>query len=193
MHATSDERMPAGAPRPLARGGVMVKSGLVVLIVAVALATTALAQEPPCPESLVVAAGTSDFECRVVGDLHEITYQVRAPYPAAKVIEAVQAELRTKGWLPLADDPLNPGIRSSHVEGWSSFEDDSVKPHCTVYRWMADWVNLDGDILRFAFSYRSAGGEVEDLDELHVVGTFTPSKIARQELEKKLGQGRRKP
>jgi hypothetical protein len=152
------------------------------LITAVALsALSSSAQQQQCPDALVTIPGAKNVECSPYHGTHQISYDVDAHYPAEHLISHLKEELRTRGWLPLAEDFLNPGLPTSHVDGWSCFSDATVVPTQEVKQWMSDWVNLDGDVLHFTLRYRYPEGGPKELDRLQVVGILIPAHVARRE------------
>ena len=114
----------------------------------IAILASALAgcwQEPNCPPSLssVRVPGAESVDCRPFDGTYQIAYVLAASYPAEETIKTISSNLHSRGWLPLAEDFLNPGLPSSHVDGWSSFHDSTVDHVATVHQWMADWTDLD--------------------------------------------------
>lgn len=118
----------------------------------------------------------------------QIIYRVQADYPASSVLELIKNRLKTQGWKALKEDWLNPGIPSSHVRGWTYYEDQTTKPSTSVRAWQADWTNSSGDILTYRLEYRcpeNLCASTRDLRDLRVIGIHSPAKVA-QEMKKEL-------
>jgi hypothetical protein len=143
---------------------------------------TSYGQNVPCPPALIVLPGAADVHCGPFEGSVQVTYHLAVPYPAKSTLADLQAKLRTLGWLPLAEDFLNPGLPSSMLRGWYAFLDGTVEPERTIHQWMADWVDLDGQVLRFALRYYTVSGGTERLTDLRVAGILTPAAMAKADL-----------
>jgi hypothetical protein len=154
---------------------------LAVLLVAGAVG----AADVPCPPSLIVLTGARDVACGPFRGTTQVNYRLDVDYPADKTILDLRQQLRALRWLPLAEDFLNPGLPASTVEGWGSFLDGTQDPEREIHQWMADWVSLDGQVLRFCLRYSGPHG-AKNLNDLHVFGILTPAPMARADLANSL-------
>jgi hypothetical protein len=113
----------------------------------------------------------------------QILYRVQASYPATEVLRTITVRLRQLGWKPLKEDWLNPGLPSSHVRGWTYYEDETKKPATSVRAWGAEWENGDHDILEYDLYYRCPGNlcsSTFDLHDLQVVAIYIPADLAER-------------
>jgi len=107
----------------------------------------------------------------------QLSYQIKENYPAKQAIKIISTKLASGGWVPLKEDFLNPGLISSHVGGWTKFEDSSDKPTRIIHQWMGDWKNQGGNIVRYAFIYEDPEMERENLSLLQLNIIYIPSEI----------------
>src|ERR1039458_9126751 len=111
------------------------------------------------------------------------TYRIHASYPAADVLRTIAERLKQSGWKPLKEDWLSPGLPSSHVRGWTYFEDETTKPATSVRAWGAEWENGAHDILEYDLEYRCPGNlcsSTFDLHDLRVIAIHIPADLAKQ-------------
>jgi hypothetical protein len=162
---------------------VVLKIGLSLLVLLVGVTTGA--EDASCPPSLIVLPGATNINCRSFEGTIQVTYRLAVEYPADATIATLRRQLRMLGWLPLAEDFLNPGLSSSIVEGWSVFVDGTVHPEQMVHQWMADWIGLDGQVVRFGLRYSTPAG-AKSLNDLHVAGILTPAAMAKADLAESL-------
>jgi hypothetical protein len=129
--------------------------------------------------SLVVApSAKSPKYLKYQDGRQQVTYAIESEYPAEDVLSFIRAELRKRGWRPLAQDLFNPDIPSSHQRGWTFFEDHTQKPWTGVYAWNADWENGSHDIVVYALRYDSPDNSTRNLKSLQVIALFIPAEIA---------------
>ena len=144
----------------------------VVLIAAFAIALRAIASAPrvepvravairsaPPPKSAEEALAPINGASNVVrrGGLFEsfwVSYTLQKGYPAKDVIEQISSRLKTRGWHPLRENWLHPGVPSSHETGWSAWNDvtNESAPR-QVLDWQAQWQNDAGDLISYGFHY----------------------------------------
>jgi hypothetical protein len=113
----------------------------------------------------------------------QILYRVQVSYPAADVLRMISVRLKQLGWRPLNEDWLNPGLPSSHVRGWTYYEDETTKPSTSARVWGADWENSVHDILTYDLEYRCPGNlcsSTYDLHDLRVIAIHIPADLAKQ-------------
>jgi hypothetical protein len=115
----------------------------------------------------------------------QLTYTVQEAYPATDVLAFISDSLRKKHWKPLRYDLWNPKIPSSHVRGWTEFDEATGMLHQRVYQWMAQWENDKHDVVSYALQYsypkQDANLEPEHhMRTLQVTAIYIPAKIAAQ-------------
>ncbi len=135
------------------------------------------------PTFFVVARGATEVKQSRWQGHDQIVYRIQASYPAADVLKTIAVRLGQLGWKPLKEDWLNPGLPSSHVRGWTYFEDETTKPATSVRAWSADWENGVHDILTYQLEYRCAGNlcsSTLDLHDLRVVAIHIPADLAER-------------
>ena len=129
-------------------------------------------------ESLIVVPGAKNMHYTKVYGTDQLYFQIKAEYPAKAVLEEISKKLEIKGWHPLPEDYLNPGLPSSHVRGWTDFVDATEAPEKKVYQWLAQWENKNKDILWCTLRYSYPKREKPILRDLTVYESFMPSKLA---------------
>jgi hypothetical protein len=118
-----------------------------------------------------------------------IRYELLQAYPAEPTLKAIRERLESRGWVPLANDWLNPTDPSSHTMGWGFFIDGLRHPEPVVDQWMAQWRNANGDIILYEFRYESPGQSLPrnpdrpNNDKLRVTGMLAPAPLARRMME----------
>jgi len=141
---------------------------------------------PNYPDALILLPNVTNVKHYNIGGSLQLTYKIEEDYPANKTIEAISNKLRQDKWNALKEDYLNPGLPSSRVRSWDSYEDVNKNPHQTVNVWVADWGNQAGDIVRYSFWYRYKINERQDLKNLMVYAIFIPATLAKQTREEAL-------
>jgi hypothetical protein len=129
-------------------------------------------------DSLLVLSGASDISYAKVGNTDQVMYTVKVEYPALNIINELQSKTDGKGWSPLKEDFMNPGIPTSIVRGWTKFEDASKQPITEVHAWVTDWQNKKGDILQYHLTYRYPIKSQPDMSSLKVVAIYFPADTA---------------
>ena len=135
------------------------------------------------PSFFVVVPQATDIKQSKFQGHDQLLYEVEAEYPASEVLRIINTHLKAGGWKPLKKDWLNPDIPSSHVRGWTFFEDRSTHPETSVSAWQADWTNDAGDILIYILEYRCPGElclSTANLHKLRVMEIHLPAKLAEQ-------------
>jgi hypothetical protein len=133
------------------------------------------------PNFLVLAPSAKDPSYLTQSDgRQELTYSCEVEYPAENVIAFISKQLRANDWKLLKEDFMNPGLPSSHIGGWTDFEDGATKPSTHVYQWMADWENEGHDIVRYNLEYRSPAASTRDLHTLRVIALYIPAPVASE-------------
>jgi hypothetical protein len=129
--------------------------------------------------SLIVLPGASSINYARVNKTDQVTYNLKAEYPATEIINQLLKKTADAGWSPLKEDFLNPGLPTSVVRGWSDYEDMSKKPNTKVHSWQTDWQNISGDVLIYGFKYRYPINTQPDMSSMAVVAIYIPADIAQ--------------
>jgi hypothetical protein len=127
--------------------------------------------------ALVVCPNASGVHWLKSDATEQVTYRVRDEYPAYAVLSCISTELGHIGWQPMKEDFWNPGMSSSHVQGWAQFADASVQPQATVDQWTGQWTNAAGDIVWYVLRYRYPP---DDRNHLVVAGGFISATVAEK-------------
>ncbi len=117
----------------------------------------------------------------------QYSYKMKADYPATSVITEISNQLKTAGWQPLKEDYLNPGLPSSHVRGWTYFEDASRPPTRKVHQWMGSWEDKYGNIVTYICKYEYPKNEKKNLSDLQIHQIYEPASLValiKRELQK---------
>jgi len=114
----------------------------------------------------------------------QLSYKTKEEYPATSVIKQLSAQLEANGWKPLKEDYLNPGLPSSHVNGWSDFEDHSCPPIEIVHQWMGDWEDKYGNIVRYVFRYEYPKNKDKNLSILQIHEIYSPASLIKLRKER---------
>ncbi len=185
-------------PRPKSRTPL---SGLPVvrpLIVALTLSSwmgCSSSDNPNAPPGSLIELPGAQKVRRVKNKFQtQLSYELEVKYPAKVALDEILDKVKKSGWTPLSEDYLNPGLPSSHVRGWSDYDDLSKQPPTHVYQWLAQWKNANGDILWYVFYYRDPltatssspqlnfDHPVPDSQTLQVIAFFVPRKEAEESL-----------
>lgn len=105
------------------------------------------------PEMLIQAKNAKEVRAYSVAGMDVLEYKVTTDYPATSILTDISAKLKAKGWKPLDYLYLYPGYKSSHLEGWTMFQDPPKNPERMIYEWSADWQDKDGNIVTYTFRY----------------------------------------
>ena len=135
------------------------------------------------PSFFVVVPGATGVKQSIFQGKDQIIYHLQSKYPADDVLRTISVRLKNLGWEPLKEDWLNPGLPSSHVRGWTYFEDETTKPATSMRAWNADWENGAHDILTYILEYRCPGNlcsSTFDLHDLRVIAIRIPANLAKQ-------------
>jgi hypothetical protein len=135
------------------------------------------------PSFFVVTHGATEVKQSRWQGHDQIVYRIRASYPADNLLNTITVRLGQLGWRPLKEDWLNPGLPSSHVRGWTYYEDETTKPSTSVRAWGAQWENGAHDILEYMLEYRcpgDLGSSTYDLHDLQVIAIHIPADLAKR-------------
>jgi hypothetical protein len=128
-------------------------------------------------EALIVCPGAKQPRWVKFEGTDQLGYQIEVDYPASSIVSCISGQLKEKGWRPLQEDYWNPGLPSSHLQGWSQFVDATVHPGATVDQWAGQWENDAGDIVFYFLLYKYPPG---DRRTLTVNAGFVPANIAKK-------------
>ncbi|MGZ8832887.1 MAG: hypothetical protein ACXW19_06800 [Thermoanaerobaculia bacterium] len=131
------------------------------------------------PPALIVLERGENVDYRIGDGVHAVVYSVTIPYPAEAAINQIADQVANAGFRPLREHPMNPGLPSAFVRGWSDFIDGTRKPEMRVYQWIADWVGPNGEWLEYALSFEYPEGSSPDLRTLKVSAALMPKGHAR--------------
>ena len=143
---------------------------LLYLVISAYLFPSALATD--YPDSLFTVPGAIDIRFSKLYGTDQLYYRLTAQYPAQEIIDKIKAKLYEKGWIPLKDSFLNPGIPTSHVSGWGSFEDATGERLQVVHSWSGDWANDRGEIVTYMLRYAYPKNQQPDLESLEVTAIY---------------------
>ena len=129
------------------------------------------------PGALVVVEGARNV--RYDGE-SSVSYEVSEVHPATDTLEQISSTLSNNGWRPLEEDVFNPGLKSSHVRGWTAFWDATVDPQVYVDQWLAQWEDDAGNIAFYTLQYRSPSADPAERSQiLEVSAAGIPAGIAK--------------
>lgn len=131
-------------------------------------------------DALVVAPGAKNVEYTVSGGGQHVTYKVEAEYPAEDLLKLIREKLETRGWKPLAEDFLNPGLMSSHSRGWARFQDVTTKPKTRVNQWLAQWAKDSGELAWYTLLYRNPVSDEPNLKTVEVHASYFSAESAQR-------------
>lgn len=141
-----------------------------------------------CTDELVLVPDSKSVVCTLEGRRQTMTYDLEEPWPAVRTLGVVRAEMRKRNWTPLREDFVNPGMRSSHLAGWRSLEEDGR----TIRQWLAQWSGPDGRVAWYELLYSSARGESKLPSLLKVNAALLDREeaaAAREQAQRRLGPG----
>jgi hypothetical protein len=111
-----------------------------------------------------------------------VLYQLNEAFPAQAAITAIRSRLEGRGWRPLQEDFLNPGLATSLGRGWASHEDRTRPRAVQVYEWVGQWADDAKRIVWYVLSYdavTSPHGEIRAQGRLRVRATLLSAETAR--------------
>jgi len=145
----------------------------------------ALAGHPEDPsamraDALIRLPGAQNISYDVYKGRERLTYSLEDDYPAEKSLDQIRSQLKAQGWKPLDDNYFMPGVATSHVTGWQTFEDTDIDSdvRVIVHAWSADWTNRQGDIVLYGLKYSYPKDGQPDLSHLQVFAVYFPRSVA---------------
>ncbi len=142
------------------------------------------------PQELILLPGAYGVDYRTADGVHGISYEAPIAYPADNAIRTIANELSARGYRPLKEHPMNPGVPSAYVRGWVDFVDATRKPEVRVYQWIGDWLGAQGEWLEYSLAYEFENGTEPNVRTLKVVVSRMPKTYAEQAIAAAAGQGR---
>lgn len=130
--------------------------------------------------AFVVTAGARSKYFLKLGSSSRVTYELKSLYPAKDVISEIMDKLSAKGWKPLKEDFMNPGVPTSYIIDWDVFIDSDHIPTTKVYTWTTDWKNNLNEVVRYKLSYEYPAGIDSIVNDLHVKAEYYPSSIVEK-------------
>jgi len=111
-------------------------------------------------------------------NIKDIFYKVHEVYPAKATLGFIKTKLESTGWVPLAEDYLNPDLASSHAGGWDAeFTDETKSPRQDVVQWLAQWQDKLGNIAQYSLQYRNDEGKPRNREVVEVIGSVLPMEV----------------
>lgn len=103
------------------------------------------------PDLLIVLPGAEGVSYTDEYD-GTVSYRLPEPHPADVTIRAITSSLEGRGWKPIADDLMNPGMTNSHARGWMNYI-DGTRNNANVFLWSAAWESTRGDRVEYWLRY----------------------------------------
>lgn len=155
------------------------KIALLLIMIIVASCQSKPSQNPKdYSDSLLVLNNATNIFYAKVNQTDQVSYNLKADYPATEVINTILKNAEGKGWIPLKEDFLNPELPTSFVRGWSDYEDVSRKPNTKVHSWQTDWQNKNNDVLIIGLKYCYPLNSQPDMSSMTVNVIYIPAKLA---------------
>ena len=110
-----------------------------------------------------------------------VRYELKVAHPATSVIEAITDVLRRQGWKPRPFSLSDPGIPTSHLDGWGEYVDQSNR---LVQTWHGEWSISTGEHVEYTLSYQlspDASGLFLPNDNLQVLGIYMSARTVARE------------
>ncbi len=135
------------------------RRSLVALMAAISLGTGCTNEAPSAaapvhPEILIVLPGAEDVKYTKDYD-GSVSYRLPEPHPADATLKQIRSQLEGKGWKPVPEDLMNPGMTNSHDRGWMNFI-DGTRNDANVFLWTAAWESTRGDRVEYWLRYEYA-------------------------------------
>jgi hypothetical protein len=144
------------------------------------------------PEGVLIELpGAKEVERHRVQGMNVLRYQLEVKYPAREYIAEVSNRLKNLGWKSVPYVYLYPKNESSHVLGWTFFNDPPKNPVWVIYEWTGDWLDSKGNLLTYTFRYRDPASKYQQStfvlkpsdDLMAVTAIYTPAGIAQHKQE----------
>lgn len=126
------------------------------------------------PETDVLFAppGATGVEYHTVTGGKQVNFKYSERFPANNLIEILNREFVSLGWTPREESYLNPGLQTSHVRGWSQFQDATGEELMVVHQWWGEWQHSSGAVVSYVLRYSFPEHGDPDLQNLTGFGHF---------------------
>ena len=140
------------------------------------------------PEGVLIKLpGAKEAKTYRLRGMDILEYQLNVRYPAREQIADVNGRLQKLGYQPVPYIYLFPKNQSSHVVGWTFFNDPPRNPVWVIYEWTGDWQDSKGNLLTYTFRYRDPASKYQQStfilrparNEMIVTAIFTPAGVAQ--------------
>ena len=157
---------------------------ILFLIACVLFFTAACARAPE--GVLIQLPGAKNVNTYHLRGMDVLEYQLAVKYPAKQHISDVAGRLSKLGWKPVPYIYLFPKNQSSHVLGWTFFNDPPKQPQWVIYEWTGDWLDPKGNLVTYTFRYRDPASKYQQStfilrpmhDEMAITAIYTPAGLA---------------
>jgi hypothetical protein len=126
---------------------------------------------------LFVPREASEIAWRRERGMETVTFKLETPYPATSTLDQIRAQVESRGWKPLHDDFLNPGLPSAHVRGWGTIVDATEQPNVRAHVWHAQWSHVRGDVLLYHLEFRCSLDDREHSKVMRVSAALVPRAV----------------
>ena len=136
---------------------------------------------------LITLPGAKEVQTHHLRGMDILEYQLDVRYPAKHLIAEVADCLKKLGWKPVPYIYLFPTNQSSHVLGWTFFDDPPKQPVYVIYEWTGDWLDSKGNLVTYTFRYRDPFAKYQKStfvlrpmhDRMAVTAIYTPAGLAQ--------------
>jgi hypothetical protein len=101
-------------------------------------------------DNIWVPSHATDVQRTVVQTSYQLTYSVKACFPARDILQGATDSMTSAGWKRLAYDPLNPGEKLSFA---LEQENKGLGKWWSTYPWKDVWRDKKGNVVFYRFSY----------------------------------------
>ena len=127
-------------------------AALVSLAAVVGCGKEAPSATPPVhPDILIVLPDAKDVTYTKDYD-GSVSYRLPEPHPADATLAQIRSQLEGKGWKPVPEDLMDPGVTNSHDRGWMNFI-DGTRNDANVFVWSGAWESTRGDHVEYWLRY----------------------------------------
>lgn len=135
-------------------------------------------------DSLITVNGAQNIRFVEYEGTQQLTYSVKEKFPALDFVANLYCDLKSRGWIPMEENFLNPGMTTSHVSGWGGYEDRYAKPPKKVQTWQAQWESERGDVVCYSLKFLFSSNEKDIIADMEVFAVFVPHNLRKQFLGK---------
>lgn len=151
------------------KSGVGFRVAVVLLSMAV-LAAACLAD--PETDVLFAPPGATGVEYHTINGGEQVHFSYSERFPADNLIKILNREFVSLGWTPREKSYLNPSLPTSHVRGWSQFQDATGDELMVVHQWRGEWQNSSGAVVTCVLRYSYPEHGDPDLQNLTGFGHY---------------------